>query len=345
MNDFAPRLLAWYDRHGRHDLPWQQQPTPYRVWVSEVMLQQTQVATVIPYFERFMARFPDVVKLADASLDEVLAHWSGLGYYSRARNLHTAAQVIHDEHGGEFPLQLETVMALPGIGRSTAGAILALACDQHLPILDGNVKRVLSRFHAVEGWPGKREVEQRLWQLAEVTTPKKRTADYTQAIMDLGATLCSRSKPRCSECPVNAGCLAYDQDRVAEFPGKKPRQALPLREVVMPVVVNGKGEVLLQKRPPAGIWGGLWSLPEFADDAALSHWYETHAIRSDSRRSLQPVRHTFTHFQLLIQPQYSEVKEKTPMVADAGTEAWHALTQLERLGLPTPVRRILENLA
>lgn len=341
MTNFARRLLAWYDRHGRHDLPWQKEPTPYRVWVSEVMLQQTQVATVIPYFERFMVSFPDVEALAHASLDEVMAHWSGLGYYSRARNLHRAAQHIRDEHHGEFPQQLETVMALPGIGRSTAGAILALACNQHQTILDGNVKRVLSRFHAIDGWPGKREVEQRLWQLAEESTPKKRTAAYTQAIMDLGATLCTRSKPRCDACPVNVDCLAHAQDRTTEFPGKKPRKTLPVREVIMPVVINDKGEVLLQKRPPVGIWGGLWSLPECVDEEALSRWCKKRGIRSCASQTLEPFRHTFTHFQLLIQPHYCKQENISGLVKEE-MESWHPFRQLANLGVPTPVRRILQ---
>ncbi len=344
MNSFAHRLLAWYDRHGRHDLPWQKKPTLYRVWVSEVMLQQTQVATVIPYFKRFMTSFPSVKKLADASLDEVLAHWSGLGYYSRARNLHKAAQIIRDQHSGKFPQQFDAVVELPGVGRSTAGAILSLACDQHYPILDGNVKRVLSRCHAVEGWPGQRYVEQQLWQLAEAATPKKRTADYTQAIMDLGATLCTRSKPRCNECPVGKECEAFRLGRIAEFPGKKPRKALPVKDVWMSVVVNRKGEVLLRKRPPTGIWGGLWSLPEFTDQNALSSWYEKYAITSSRQKVLEPVRHTFTHFQLVIHPCIGEAQENASIVADTGSESWHSLSQLSELGLPTPVRRILQNL-
>lgn len=341
MNDFARRLLAWYDRHGRHDLPWQQQPTPYRVWVSEVMLQQTQVVTVIPYFERFMASFPNVKKLADASLDEVLAHWSGLGYYSRAHNMHKAAQIIRDQYSGKFPQQFDAVVELPGIGRSTAGAILSLACDQHLPILDGNVKRVLSRFHAVEGWPGQREVEQQLWQLAKAATPKKRTAAYTQAIMDLGATLCTRTKPRCEACPVSVDCLAHAQGRTADFPGKKPRKALPVREVIMSVVINARGEVLLQKRPPVGIWGGLWSLPECVDEAAFSLWCKKRGIKSCSAQLLEPIRHTFTHFQLMIQPHFCKLTNRSGWVNE-GVESWHSFKQLANLGVPTPVRRILQ---
>lgn len=342
MDRFSERLLAWFDRYGRHDLPWQKETTPYRVWISEVMLQQTQVATVIPYYERFMVRFPDVKTLAEAPLDEVLAHWSGLGYYSRARNLHRAAQIICDSHAGRFPEDIEAVMALPGIGRSTAGAILSLSCGQYHAILDGNVKRVLSRFHAVEGWPGKSDVEQRLWQLAVVHTPEQRTAEYTQAIMDLGATLCRRSKPRCGDCPVAGDCAAREQDRIAEFPAKKPRKALPLKEVVMPVVVNVNGEVLLEKRPPVGIWGGLWSLPECADKAAFDRWRKERFTAVHLSEEMEQVKHTFSHFQLLIQPCRIELCEEVVGVADEVGMVWHPLSQLGRLGLPTPVRRILQ---
>jgi A/G-specific adenine glycosylase len=346
MNDFARRLLAWYDRHGRHDLPWQQQPTPYRVWVSEVMLQQTQVATVIPYFERFMASFPNVGSLADASLDEVMAHWSGLGYYSRARNLHRAAQLIRDEHSGEFPKQLETVMALPGIGRSTAGAILALVCDQHQTILDGNVKRVLSRFHAIEGWPGKREVEQRLWQLAEAATPKKRTDAYTQAIMDLGATLCTRSRPRCDECPVNSECIAHAQGRVAEFPGKKPRKVLPRRKTQMLLLQNSDGELLLQQRPPSGIWGGLWSAPECPHEEEITRWCRDElGLNLIGCEEWLPLLHTFSHFQLEIIPHHCRVESVTPGgIMEPTGLVWYKSRSLEQLGLPAPVRKLLGRL-
>ncbi len=345
-NDFARRLLAWYDRHGRHDLPWQQQPTPYRVWVSEVMLQQTQVVTVIPYFERFMASFPNVKKLADASLDEVLAHWSGLGYYSRARNLHKAAQIIRDQHRGKFPQQFEAVVELPGVGRSTAGAILSLACDQHLPILDGNVKRVLSRFHAVEGWPGQREVEQQLWQLAETLTPKKRTAAYTQAIMDLGATLCTRTKPRCEACPASIDCLAYAQGRIADFPGKKPRKAMPLRKTQMLLVQNAKGELLLEQRPPAGIWGGLWSIPECPYDEDITHWCrEQLGLELDGWEALPPLLHTFSHFQLEISPWHCRVKAvNSGRVMEPSGMVWYNSRSFAQLGLPAPVKKLLGRL-
>jgi A/G-specific adenine glycosylase len=344
MATFSQRLLAWFDSHGRHNLPWQQQPTPYRVWVSEVMLQQTQVATVIPYYQRFMACFPEVAVLAAAHEDEVLALWSGLGYYSRARSLHRAARLIRDEHGGKFPQAFDEVVALPGIGRSTAGAILSIASGQHHAILDGNVKRVLSRYHAVEGWPGRREVEQRLWALAIEHTPRQRTADYTQAIMDLGATLCSRSRPGCDRCPMNGGCAAHALGRVAEFPGKKPHKALPLKRVVMPVVVNDKGEVLLQRRPPTGIWGGLWSLPECADEAEFALWCDARLAPGDKGEPLAQIKHSFSHYQLLIQPHFIVQQGASPRVADDGMMAWQPLSQLERLGLPAPVRRLLESL-
>lgn len=341
MATFSQRLLAWFDSHGRHNLPWQQQPTPYRVWVSEVMLQQTQVATVIPYYQRFMARFPEVAALAAAHEDEVLALWSGLGYYSRARSLHRTARLIRDEHGGNFPQAFEEVVALPGIGRSTAGAILSIASGQHHAILDGNVKRVLSRNHAVEGWPGRREVEQRLWALAVEHTPGQRTADYTQAIMDLGATLCSRARPACEQCPMNRDCAAYRQGRVSEFPGRKPRKALPTKQVVMPVVFNGRGEVLLEKRPPSGIWGGLWSLPECDDEAAFVSWCERYLPACQAPDVLVPIRHSFSHYHLVIQPQRIEVRDPARSVADGAGMMWQPLSQLQQLGLPAPIRKLL----
>jgi A/G-specific adenine glycosylase len=343
MASFSTRLLAWFDRHGRHDLPWQQEPTPYRVWVSEVMLQQTQVATVIPYYQRFMARFADVAALADAHEDEVLALWSGLGYYSRARNLHKAARLVRDGHGGRFPENFDEVVALPGVGRSTAGAILAISGGQHHPILDGNVKRVLSRYHAVEGWPGRREVEQRLWQLAAEHTPKRRVADYTQAIMDLGATLCTRSRPECGSCPMQRDCEAHRLQRVGDFPGKKPRRSLPVKSVVMPLLMNERGEVLLEKRPPSGIWGGLWSLPEFDTEAGLSAWCETNFKECCHGESLPQIKHTFTHFHLIIQPRRLQLRGEAMRVAEGHGE-WFPLFRLKALGLPAPVRRLIEQI-
>ena len=268
MSDFAERLLDWFDDHGRKDLPWQRGINPYRVWISEIMLQQTQVQTVIPYYERFMQSFPDLQSLADADIDAVLQHWSGLGYYARARNLHKAAGAIRDNFAGEFPTAFDDVVELPGIGQSTAGAILAIAGNQRHAILDGNVKRVLARHAAVAGWPGKTDVSKQLWALAEARTPQQRVADYTQAIMDLGATLCTRSKPNCAACPVASDCAARIADDVAAYPGRKPKKAKPLRQTTMVIAVNGAA-VFLQRRPPVGIWGGLWSLPEVVDVGRL----------------------------------------------------------------------------
>ena len=263
--DFGERLIVWHDRHGRKTLPWQTDPAPYRVWVSEIMLQQTQVTTVIPYYERFMERFPDVESLAGAEVDEVLHHWSGLGYYARGRNLHKAARLVRDEHAGSLPEDLESLIALPGIGRSTAGAILALSGGRRFPILDGNVKRVLSRHSGIAGWPGEREVEKSLWCLAESLTPETNVAAYTQAIMDLGATLCVRSRPLCDACPVGSDCYARASGEQALFPGKRPKKERPTRHTSMVLALRPDGSVLLERRPPAGVWGGLWGFPELPE--------------------------------------------------------------------------------
>ncbi|MGB8326770.1 MAG: A/G-specific adenine glycosylase, partial [Steroidobacteraceae bacterium] len=267
----AGALIVWHETGGRHELPWQRGRSLYRVWISEIMLQQTQVATVIPYYERFIARFPTVRALADASIDDVLHLWSGLGYYARARNLHQAAQRIRDEFAGEFPGDFASVASLPGIGRSTAGAILALALNQRFAILDGNVKRVLARYFGVAGNATERAVEKRLWVLSERCTPVERVDDYTQAIMDLGATLCTRSRPLCALCPLATDCVARRQGRQTEFPA--PRRSAPhgmrrAKRVVMLLARARDQSVLLEKRPPRGIWGGLWCLPEFASEAA-----------------------------------------------------------------------------
>jgi A/G-specific adenine glycosylase len=341
---FAARLLAWHARHGRHDLPWQKRRTSYRVWVSEIMLQQTQVTTVIPYYARFMARFPTLQSLADAPQDEVLHLWTGLGYYARARNLQAAAQFIRDEHGGRFPKDLGSMQALPGIGRSTAGAILALSAGQRHPILDGNVKRVLTRHGAIPGWPGDKRVEEKLWLLAEANTPKARVADYTQAIMDLGATLCTRSKPRCDECPVAADCKARKLGKQMDFPASKPRKALPVRRTRMLMLV-ADGAVLLEKRPPAGIWGGLWGFPELGPDADVAAWCrERFGAAPRSMKAREELRHTFSHFHLDIEPL--EVRlSAAAAVADAAATRWLPLGETPRLGLAAPVKRLLESLA
>jgi A/G-specific adenine glycosylase len=339
---FAARLLAWFQRHGRHDLPWQKRRTPYRVWVSEIMLQQTQVATVIPYYQRFMARFPTLQALADAPSDDVLHLWTGLGYYARARNLHRAAQLIRDRHGGRFPRDMETVQELPGIGLSTAGAILAIATGQRHPILDGNVKRVLTRHGAIPGWPGDKRVEEKLWELAERYTPKARSADYTQAIMDLGATLCTRSKPRCGECPVAADCAARKLGQQTEFPASKPRKAMPVRRARM-LLLLAEGSILLERRPPAGIWGGLWGFPEIAADADPRAWCRERFGAAPRRvRMGQPLRHTFSHFHLDIEPV--EVHLAAAAAVQEGESRWHRLGQPLRVGLAAPVKKLLDGL-
>ena len=346
MASFAARVLAWFEQHGRKDLPWQQQRTAYRVWVSEIMLQQTQVATVIPYFERFMQRFPTLAQLADAPLDEVLALWSGLGYYARARNLHRAAQQVRDEHNGEFPLGFDAVQALPGIGRSTAGAILSLARDQHHAILDGNVKRVLARYFAVAGWPGEAAVQQRLWQHSEQLTPKQRAADFNQAMMDLGAGVCTRSRPRCDGCPLSEGCMALAEDAIASYPGKKPKKNLPVKSTQMLLLSNAQGELLLQKRPPSGIWGGLLSLPEVPLGQAPRAWCKNQlglVVQEQERWAV--LRHTFSHFHLDITPVLLTMNTPAKGVMEASERVWYNSASFHAKpqgGLPAPVARLLE---
>jgi A/G-specific adenine glycosylase len=342
---FAAAILAWFDRHGRKDLPWQQQPTPYRVWVSEIMLQQTQVKTVIPYYQRFMQAFPDLRALAAAPLDQVLHHWSGLGYYARARNLHRAAQRIRDDHAGQFPEDIEVVMRLPGIGRSTAGAILSLACGQRHAILDGNVKRVLARFHAVEGWPGKTAVLEQLWTLAEAATPPRDVAAYNQAMMDLGATLCRRGTPECPRCPLQSGCRACQRGRQGEFPAPRPRRDLPARSVHMLLLSGSDGAVYLERRPASGIWGGLWSFPEFDTEAALLDWCDQRNIPlPEQLETWQALRHTFSHFHLDITPCRLQLKNPGFSVMEGGGAVWYNTGQSEALGLAAPVQRLLAQL-
>ena len=344
--DFSGRVLAWYARSGRQDLPWQQEPTPYRVWVSEIMLQQTQVTTVIPFYQRFMARFPTVQDLAGASEDQVLHHWSGLGYYARARNLHAAAQQIMARHDGIFPGAFEAVLALPGIGRSTAGAILALACGQRHPILDGNVKRVLARYHAIAGWPGQADVLRTLWSLAESSTPSEQIAEYTQAIMDLGAMVCTRGQPACAHCPLAADCRARQSGQQAAYPAARPKKALPLRTVTMLLLCNAHGEVLLEKRPAAGIWGGLWSFPELAagadvDDAG-TFWQQATGIRIRRLETWPVLRHSFTHFQLEITPLLAAVVHESGHVMEGAGRVWYNNSQSTERGLAAPVKQLLQ---
>jgi A/G-specific adenine glycosylase len=339
----APRLLAWHAKAGRHDLPWQRDRTAYRVWVSEIMLQQTQVATVIPYFERFMQRFPDVHSLADAPADEVLHLWTGLGYYARARNLHRAAQAVRDEHAGIFPGDIEAVMALPGIGRSTAGAILAISADSRHPILDGNVKRVLTRFYAVDGPPDENATIEQLWRLAEDNTPDKDVAVYTQAIMDLGATLCTRARPRCEDCPIAADCRARIEGRQSELPAAKRKSAVRKRKHAVMLVARRATEVLLVQRPPSGIWGGLWCLPEFEHrDAAEQYAASTLSSAKLASAPLPDIAHSFTHFDLVITPVVAKCRGET-RVRDGAT-LWYDLTRPARVGLPAPIRTLLGTL-
>ncbi|MDZ7685253.1 MAG: A/G-specific adenine glycosylase [Gammaproteobacteria bacterium] len=344
--EFSQRLLDWFDHHGRKTLPWQQAVSPYRVWVSEIMLQQTQVTTVIPYFERFMERFPTVESLAEANEDEVLHLWTGLGYYARARNLHKAARIIAGEWQGSFPTHLDDLEALPGIGRSTAGAIVSIAGGGRAPILDGNVKRVLSRCFGIEGWPGQSAVATELWEKAEALTPHERVAAYTQAIMDLGATVCVRSSPKCAACPFEDVCIARRDGRIAELPGKKPKKELPVRQTAMLIVHNEQGEVLLLRRPGEGLWGGLWNFPECAPteiDAGIDAIGQLPIIREVHQiQRLGEFRNTFTHFHLDITPVHIIVTS-----ADAINEpgqCWYSPNSPPELGLTRPVVRLLKSL-
>ncbi len=340
--DFASRVLAWFDRHGRHDLPWQQDISPYRVWVSEIMLQQTQVATVLGYYPRFMAALPDVRALAAADEDEVLHLWTGLGYYSRARNLHKTAKIVVTRHGGEFPHSVEALAELPGIGRSTAGAIASISMGLRAPILDGNVKRVLARYLAQDGYPGEPKVAAQLWAAAERLTPQERVNHYTQAMMDLGATLCTRSKPGCLLCPLAADCQAHLLGREKDYPQPKARRELPRRHTLMPLLHNGKGAVLLYRRPPSGLWGGLWSLPELIDQDGLAALARRHDLQLGECRALPPLSHTFSHFQLHIEPLLVETATHGYAVAE-GDWLWYNLASPPRLGLAAPVKKLLRH--
>jgi len=344
VDSFAERLLAWFERHGRHDLPWQRTATPYLIWISEIMLQQTQVATVIPYFERFTRRFPTVTELASARLDDVLAHWSGLGYYARARNLHRAAVQVATNHGGALPATLDELMALPGIGRSTAGAILALAHGIREPILDGNVKRVLARYHGIDDWPGKASVSQVLWQRAEEHTPAVRVGAYTQAIMDLGATLCTRAKPRCDDCPLVADCTAARAGRQAELPSRRPRRERPQRSVRVLLVEDPERRILLERRPAAGIWGGLFSLPEIGEDIDERAWC-SEVLNASVRglRKLPPIDHAFTHFDLRISAIVLEVEADPHAVMDRPDWLWYKPAMNSQLGLAAPIASLLKS--
>ncbi len=345
---FAQQVLAWYERYGRKTLPWQQEKTPYTVWLSEIMLQQTQVATVIPYFQRFIARFPDIRALAAAPLDEVLHLWTGLGYYARARNLHKAAQTIANQHGGEFPTTFEAVTALPGVGRSTAGAVLSLSLGQHHPILDGNVKRVLARCYTVAGWPGKKEVEQQLWALSEQVTPALGVSQFNQAMMDLGAMVCTRSRPKCELCPLNNGCMAYANHSWANYPGKKPKQTLPEKSAWFLLLQRGN-EVWLQQRPATGLWGGLFCFPQFSSHDDVEPWLQQRGLKITDVQQLVSFRHTFSHFHLDIVPLWLALPTDAPHALhdacmEEKTGLWYNLAQPPAVGLAAPVERLLRML-
>jgi A/G-specific adenine glycosylase len=344
---FTARLLAWFDVHGRHNLPWQVDPTPYRVWVSEVMLQQTQVATVIPYYARFMARFPDVRSLAEAPIDEVLHLWTGLGYYARARNLRACALALVAHHGGEFPDDIDAVIALPGIGRSTAGAILALSRGRRHPILDGNVKRVLARVFGIAGDPGSAEVVAQMWAESEACTPTERVGAYTQAVMDLGATVCTRSGPACTVCPMSDGCIAALEGRQAELPGRKLKRARGSREATLLIAESGSDgalSVLVERRPAVGLWGGLWSPPQFESEFAALDWCRREIgepLRGS--KTLPPIHHAFTHFDLCLNPLRVRCQADA-IVQEGDDRIWYRLDAPPRVGLPQPIRQLFERL-
>ena len=351
MTSLSSSLLKWFKIHGRHDLPWQKNLSPYRVWVSEIMLQQTQVKTVIPYYRRFIKRFPQINDLSSANIDQVLYLWTGLGYYARARNLHKTARILTSQYDSQFPDTVEDLETLPGIGRSTAGAILALSLNKRAPILDGNVKRVLTRFYSIPGWPEQTKTKNQLWAIAEKNTPLKNFAQYTQAIMDLGATVCKRSKPDCCRCPLEHTCNAFTLNKVEDYPSKKPKKKpMPIKKICMYVFENEFGEVLLERRPPQGIWGSLYSFPEKRgqkDDTTSSKTIKH--LNSKSRSSedfeLKSLRHTFSHFHLDIQPTLLKVSKRELEIDDSARWVWYSLNNPSELGLAAPVKNLLSTLS
>ena len=346
-SQFASKLIAWQAAHGRHDLPWQATRDPYRIWLAEVMLQQTQVATVLPYFGRFLEHFPDVESLAAASIDAVMTAWAGLGYYSRARNLHHCAQLIVARHGGRFPDSAEALAELPGIGRSTAAAIVAFAHGTRAAILDGNVKRVMARHFGIDGYPGESVVERQLWRLAESQLPDADVGAYTQGLMDLGAMVCTRRAPRCDACPVRASCVALRDGRVAELPKPRPARARPVREAAVAVIRDPAGSVLFERRAPTGVWGGLLSAPEFdvaLTDAELERAIEQrYGVQVETEGRVEAVRHDFTHFTLVIHPRLVRVVGSAAV--SEGGAIWCADVELGTAPLPAPMRRIVLALA
>ena len=341
-NWFSTQVVDWYQLHGRKTLPWQLNKTPYKVWVSEVMLQQTQVATVIPYFEKFMASFPDIIALANADEDRVLHHWTGLGYYARARNLHKTAKIVRDQYHGVFPTRIDEVIALPGIGRSTAGAVLSLSLGQHHPILDGNVKRVLARYFMVEGWYGVKKVENQLWQLTEQLTPKDNVTEFNQAMMDLGASLCSRSKFECEQCPLNSRCKAFNGGVVKQFPHSKPKKSVP-KKICHQLIIQCDDKVLMEKRPSTGIWGGLFSFFEFEQKNQLDAFLAQQGLELTTKK-VDPFTHVFSHFELTINPHVLNVN-KMPDVVNERQLVWYPLDQSIEVGLAAPTKKLVKQIA
>ena len=340
--NFSELVLNWFDESGRKDLPWQINPTPYRVWISEIMLQQTQVNTATPYYLRFMDSFPDIYSLSSASTDRVMHHWSGLGYYARARNLHKTSKIVQEEYNGMIPLDFDRLVELPGIGKSTAGAILSLSDNQRQPILDGNVKRVLARFHAIEGWPGIKKIENKLWHFAEQHLPKKRMADYTQAMMDLGATICTRSKPNCMDCPLKKKCEAKHMNQQDQFPTRKPAKVKPHHRLNL-VLLRKKNKILLEKRPDYGIWGGLSSLPELKNNSPIDGWIKKRLETAPETISeMNPVRHAFSHYTMDICPVEVRIDSSSCKLDLNENEFWYELNHPEEVGMASPVKKLLE---
>ncbi len=345
---FLRLILNWFDQHGRKHLPWQENKTPYRVWISEIMLQQTQVTTVIPYYEKFMQSFPSLDKLAAAKEDAVLHLWTGLGYYTRARNLHRAAKIVIHDFNGQFPNETAALETLPGIGRSTAGAIVSIAFEQTAAILDGNVKRVLTRFYNISEWPGEKKTHDLLWKIADYHTPKQRTADYAQAMMDLGATICVRGKPLCQQCPLQSHCQAHALGVEKTLPRSKPKKTLPIRQATL-LFIQKDQEILLEKRPPTGIWGGLWSPPEISAHA------NTKEIKTFCQQQLKLVvkdvqlkigfRHTFSHFHLDILPALIITKTNQLKLMDSEQQIWYNLHNSQAIGLPAPIKKLLRSIS
>lgn len=344
---FQALILNWFERYGRKLLPWQQNKTVYRVWVSEIMLQQTQVNTVIPYFERFMLQFPNLLALANASEDEVLHLWAGLGYYSRARNLHKTAQIIRDNFNGCFPNSYQHLQSLPGIGRSTAGAILSIAFNQPAAILDGNVKRVLARFHGILKPIQEKATENELWKLAENYISLQHPAKHSQAMMDLGATVCVRNNPNCNLCPLSEYCIAHVQGITSNLPVKKVSRELPQRSATF-LLLHYKNQFLLKKRPPIGIWGGLWSFPELPEKSNIktirTYCRQRFHIQISEYQMLDSLQHTFSHYHLTIFPVFIPVKRLPSLIMDDTQQIWYNPSEPELIGLPKPVQLILQRL-